>query len=114
MLAQIDELLSCEPGVDDESTIGAEICWSSTISKAASKEMHAHTREIDATRVEVIEGRAPPSFDEKGTTDELSRLAFVKGHGLDKLFAQAVDRAMRYKVSNPIEFVAHDMLRSAE
>ena len=45
---------------------------------------------------------------------EAARNAFMKAHALDKLLAQAVDRAMRYKVSTPVEFIAHELLRSIE
>ena len=38
----------------------------------------------------------------------------VKRFQLDRLFASAVDRAMRHNVSSPVEFIAHELLRTVE
>jgi len=43
-----------------------------------------------------------------------ARQAYIRKHSLDKLFASAVDRAMRHKVASPIEFIAHELLRCVE
>ena len=42
-----------------------------------------------------------------------ARQQFIKTHQLDKLVATAVDRAMRHAVPNPVEYVAHELLRAA-
>ena len=43
-----------------------------------------------------------------------ARQAYIKAHSLDKLFTLAVDRAMKHKVASPVEFIAHELMRSAE
>jgi hypothetical protein len=48
------------------------------------------------------------------TTVNNARHEYIKRHQLDKAFVQAVDRAMKYKVSSPLEFVAHELMRTAE
>ena len=48
------------------------------------------------------------------SAEEDSRREYIKEHGLDKVFLQAVDRAMRHRVASPIEFVAHELMRSRE
>ena len=43
-----------------------------------------------------------------------ARQAYIAAHSLDKIFANAVDRAMRHKVASPVEFIAHELLREVQ
>ena len=61
-------------------------------------------------------GQIDALFDGAGRDDEhdssAARAAYVKEHALDKLFATAVDRAMRHQVASPVEFIATELLRA--
>ena len=49
-----------------------------------------------------------------GDEAALARAEYIKRFQLDRLFASAVDRAMRHNVSSPVEFIAHELLRTVE
>ena len=52
--------------------------------------------------------------DEMMTHSLEARSAYLKKHGLDKLFTRAIDRAMRHQGPCPAEFVAHELLQHVE
>ena len=54
---------------------------------------------------------APAGLGEPGPA---ARAAYVKRFQLDRIFAAAVDRAMRHQVASPVEFIAHELLRHGE
>ncbi len=54
----------------------------------------------------------PPPPPREGAQDEARRL-FMQHYDLERLFYEAVDRAMVHKVPSPIEYVARELLRSA-
>ena len=65
-------------------------------------------------------GQIDALFDGMSGADEMmthsleARSAYLKKHGLDKLFTRAIDRAMRHQVPCPAEFVAHELLQHVE
>jgi len=41
-----------------------------------------------------------------------ARESFIRQHDLDRIFQQAVDRAMLHNVPSPVQFIAHELLRT--
>ena len=61
------------------------------------------------------DSRAPrAAASAEAETQQRARQAFMRKHGLERLVALAVDRAIKYNVSSPVEFVAHELLRATE
>ena len=46
--------------------------------------------------------------------DLAARDEYIKRFQLDTIFTAAVDRAMRHNVSSPVEFIAHELMRTAQ
>ena len=68
---------------------------------------------------ELFSGDEPPSGESAAQGGKLpegaaARRAYIQQHGLDRAFLDAVDRAMRHAVASPVEFVAHELLRTVE
>ena len=59
---------------------------------------------------------AEPTADGLGapSAHQKARSEYIALHSLDKIFADAVDRAMRHQVASPVQFIAHELLRSSE
>ena len=56
---------------------------------------------------------APPTSAMSGSDMASARRAFMRRFELDRLFDEAVDRAIKHNVSSPVEFIAQEFLRMA-